>query len=623
MSILSSASPFIPNISDLGALAAVLVVAAAFVGLGLAAGARAASGDALLMSGWGGFVLIATLFGVASPQPLVWALYPLLGLGLVLLVWGLHGRGGEASVSGRLLLIGLPLLAVVAAASASQWDEFAHWLVNQKYLVENGTFPRRGLPESTTIFAAYPYGLPLVGFVASRLGGHFVENAGALFNTLLIVVLGRAVIRAFCAGAGRSDADVGWVGAALGVMAATVLNPTFVPKLVFTTYADWSTAVVVGVVVLTGGRLLEQAEPLTGRLDKAAGLQMGLALAVLVSLKQPNVLLAFLLLLGFALAALTGAAPLRMLIRIAPRVIGPPLIAYAAWRYHVLQHLPGREFSFMPLAEWLWADLGAILARMALIASKKGGYFGLMIVATGIATHAAGRALAGRPVSALGRLAIFVGVPFLGYNAFLYLAYVGSFGAGEGQNAASYWRYNTQLGGAALIFAATSAGVLHHRYASHLAIPKHVGTAVILVVLAAPVLLAPKIRFDLNPVTRYVRSIGSELAQRLSVGTRLAVFDPADNGKRALLLRYETARVAQVQRLAPNDPNSLDALRQSFAALQDAYLWVHVPTPTVAAALGVELAPGASYLLQFGGRGWTMTGSWPYPGYADPVIEDD
>lgn len=612
---------YVPGPTNLLALAAILLTVAAFIGIGRLLNRGDTPPEVLLISGWAATIIVATVFGVLTPWPLVWVLYPLLALGLSGWFGARLWRSDAAGDTGRLLAVGAPVLLVVAAASASQWDEFAHWLVNQRYLFEVGTFPRRGLPESTTIFAAYPYGLPIVGFMASRVLNIFVENAGALLNTLLILALGSAAVRTFRIMAEGGNGPLTWAQCALGFLVATALNPTFVPKLTFTTYADWSTAVVLGVALASGWRMIESS--VTGRDEeaRAAALQVGLAAALLVSLKQPNVILVLLLYAGLLIGSATAwRSHSAGAIALALRVLIPPLIVFAAWRYHVSMHLAGREFSFLPWDKWLWDDLGTIALRMLLIASKKGGYFGLMLVATGAAMWAFVRVLRGKALSPLGRLAVVVATVFVGYNGFLFVAYVGAFGTGEGLNAASYWRYNTQLGGAALIFAAAAAGELSRR--RPVIMPHSARATVLVVALLLPVVLAPKIRFDLNPVTRYVRSVGVDIGSSLQAGSRLLVIDPMDNGKRAMLLHYETYRAARVVRF-PESVDSPDAIRRAMAAFQDAYVWIHVPTPVLAQAFAQEMAPGSSYLLAPGTAGWSLSKAWPYPGYTDPVAEDD
>ncbi len=305
----SGLAPYLPGISGLLALAGTLALMLSFIGIGLLVDRSPVAGgpDTLLISGWGCVLLVATLFGAITAIPLIWALGPLLLIGFVAAVFPVTNRREHLSAALRILLIGAPLLLVVAAASASQWDEFAHWLINQRYLVEVGTFPRTGLPENSTIHAAYPYGLAIVGFLVSYLTGAFAENAGALFNTVLILAFALTVIRAFRGGTGLPDSPISWWHAGAGFLAVTLLNPSFVPKLAFTTYADWPTAVVFGISTWVAWRMVEMLSVEPSRAVPAAR-QLGLALVVLVGLKQPNLILALLLLAGLGAAVVLSPA---------------------------------------------------------------------------------------------------------------------------------------------------------------------------------------------------------------------------------------------------------------------------------------------------------------------------
>jgi hypothetical protein len=378
-----------------------------------------------------------------------------------------------------------------------------------------------------------------------------------------------------------------------------------------------------GVAAILAWRIVEMLA--VGERHRAIGdsLPLGFVLALTVGLKQPNVILVGLLLVGMSLViALGPRLQGRDWMRLGLRAALPTLVVYVAWRHHVAQHIPGREFGFLPFEAWLWDALAAVLGRMALIASKKGGYFGLMLLAAGVAAYTLACVRAGA-LSPVRRLAVLVATVFLGYNAFLYVAYIGAFGRGEGQSAASYWRYNTQLGGMALVFGAALAGLLWRRVSPRIGHRAWIRPVFVAVVLLAQPAFGSKIRFDLNPVTRYVRSVGADMAAVLPPAARLIVIDPADNGKRALLLRYELAGRARVERLQDAVSDEPMALRRALGSAVGAYLWVHVPTPVLSEALDATLSPLSSYLVESTTSGWRVVRSWPYPGYTDPVAEDD
>ena len=95
----------------------------------------------------------------------------------------------------RILVLALPLLALVTAMVASQWDEFTQWLPNARYIWEIDVFPRTGFPDTRSAAPGYPYGLAIVIYMTSLIARSFVENAGAMFNLLLLLCFALIVAR--------------------------------------------------------------------------------------------------------------------------------------------------------------------------------------------------------------------------------------------------------------------------------------------------------------------------------------------------------------------------------------------------------------------------------------------
>jgi len=58
------------------------------------------------------------------------------------------------------------------------------------------------------------------------------------------------------------------------------------------------------------------------------------------------------------------------------------------------------------------------------------------------------------------RLAIIAATVFLGHNLFLFFAYISIFGKNDALRAASYWRYNMQLGMIGVAFSTYGLAVL-------------------------------------------------------------------------------------------------------------------------------------------------------------------
>lgn len=618
-------SVYLPTAVGLLGLAATLLVFAALLGVGSLAMPGKLRPEGCFAAGYGLVLLVITVVGTATMLPLTWLYGVFLVTGVLGFQWFLRRAGAGSAELGRAVLLSLPLLLLLAGASASQWDEFANWLPKHRYLLEFDNFPRAGMPPSLSILPAYPDGLPLIGYFVGRTTGFFVENAGALFNSLLIAIAGLLVARNVAAGASGTLAPppLSWGYIALGLLAVTGLNPTFVPKLVFTAYLDWTTAVMLALMAIAGWRAIEALAVEDSTTARQEALIAGLAMAALVDLKQPNLLLAGLVVAGLGLALLQiPGRPIRAALRLLPVIVVPAAVTYFAWRLFVKANFERGEFAFLPFDEWLWDYVWVIAGRMAKIAVTKGGYFGLMLILTGIALRSYWR-----PSGPFGRLAVIVAAIFVGYNAFLYVAYVGAFGLGEGPYAASYWRYNTQLGVLGVAAAAYGIGILWRRRADHpLAwwISSRAASLVaVALVLAAPIAQAGRLRFDINPARSFARSVGVEVATLLPPDSSLAVIDRLDNGIWAFYIRYELGRRAIVSGLVGGTVADPDALRRAFAEQPTlSYIWVHVPEPAIEAAVGVPLEPKNSHLLARAGDRWQLIKSWPWPGYDDPHLYD-
>ena len=143
------------------------------------------------------------------------------------------------------------------------------------------------------------------------------------------------------------------------------------------------------------------------------------------------------------------------------------------------------------------------------------------------------------------------------------------------------------------------------------------GKAVILLALIFPIVMAPKLRFDLRAPKIYVRSVSHELVRLLPEGARVIIVDPLDAGFYAKLMRYMLYRHVLVVRSLQYNP-SADAIQNAVTETQPAYAWIHTQTDAVRGIFGAPLPPGRSYLMKKEAIGWRLIESWPYPGYALP-----
>jgi hypothetical protein len=614
-------SPFSPSLAQFGGLTAVILVAIGFLAIGsLCAGRqRIAEGD--LVYGWALVSASFTVFGMVGIGGFT-ALAVILGLlALVAAILAIRrdGRLGPAGAA-RLLLLGLPLLILGASMTATQWDELTNWLPNARYLVEYDFYPRTGQPASPSVFPAYPYGLPLVVFFASRLTTVFVENAGSLFNVLLYLSMGLFVARLVSETVqSRPDAhaphrssvsvNMGWGLCAFAGLVATALNPTYVSRLVFSNYADAPTAVTVGFAATLAWFMLNALSDGDEQGARSYAWQSGLALTAAIGLKQVN--LVFLIAMMIGLSAVVLRDPTirwAAFAKVLPRLIILPLVIYLTWRFYVSLHLSGGELSFRPLSGWFFVEIPDILARMLLVASKKGGYFGIMTVVVILALR-----VFWRPQTPYHRLLVITALMFLAYNGFLLLSYVAVFGKHDALRAGSYWRYNTHLGGVCLIVAAYSLALLWRRYVTR-PLPQLTSAFAIILVLLLPLAMGKKLRFDLHPRYAYARTTAIDIASRLSPSDRLLLVDPIDDGQYLVIMRFWLHGSAAVAGEINSWTKPTAALiRKTLSTSKASHVWVYGATPAVLAGLSVPLAPNYSYLLGGKSGAWTIVAQWPHP----------
>ncbi|MGB0631216.1 MAG: hypothetical protein ACPGRZ_11020 [Alphaproteobacteria bacterium] len=570
------------------------------------------------------FSWMAVGFWVSVPAAAVW-------------IWRrdmpLNDQKSRLGLLARILLLSLPILLPVSAMQASQWDEFSQWLFNALYIYKFDAFPQIGLPDSPSVSPAYPHGNQLFAYLVSHASGTFVEMSVAFGNVLLLLALAPVYLAMVGFGAKIPPGQMkGWFAAALGILGVTVLSATFVQKLVFTAYADTSTAVLMGVLGVLFWRLLNDLAEDAGNSVTLAW-QFALASALFINLKQANmVLLVILLVAGFAIVLRDPHIRVGKFVRYLPVMLALPLVVYFCWRFHVAENLTGREFSLLPRENWLDDQAFDILARMLSIASKKGAYFGMMLAISiaGLWCFLTGRG--GR----YGRLLFITGAVFLGYWIFLWAMYIAAFGVYEGTRAASFWRYNVQLGLLGALTAAIALGMLYERrilprLAGRLRLRAGLCALVVLGVIITPLAANYKIRIDLRPQIEHMRMAGQDMAQIIPAGAALAVFDPKGQGFADMIVKYE------VLGFSTSDPAPKFVYRISSAAsswkdiaprLEEhdvSHVWVHQAVDWYAPGFGLRnlRKDGSTLVAKSDDGSWRIEKFWPYDGYTDPYSLPD
>ena len=592
-----------------------VIVAVVWLGLsvlGAAIGGRERERYADPIFGWAVAALVFTLAGVFVALP-----FTFLAIGLALAAAGsavfIYRRDGSIYPASALKmgLLAIPLILLSSAMVASQWDEFSHWLPSSRFLFESDAFPTAANPETGASFPAYPYGWPLMNYLSSRLAGRFVENTGGMFNVLLLLTFGLLIAKIIRRGlgdvAGRAP---GWALIALGGLAVTLLNPTFVQKLVLTAYSDGPTAATVGFAGVLGWFMLDALAAGEKSRARRLALQMGLIMLVMINIRQANLVLFVMLTGGVAVAGWRDPTiRLAELARLLPLMIVPPLLIFLVWRFHVSSGLSGAEFTVGAVSDWLIGNIPEILARMLLILSKKGAYLVMALTAIGF-----GVAGFFRVRGSFDRLAIIVAFVLLGYNAFLLFAYVTTFGEVEGLRAASYWRYNTHVGLLALAFAAFGLAKLWHATVPARMSTKGLGWLAVVLIVAAPVIFSGKLRFDKEQPKPHFRLVATQLAAELTPGTSIIVLDPRGSGESFIITKFELGKTVKIAGfLSAFQDTRPERLRELMARANPTNILSHSVTQSVPTVFGADIEPGSSYLLGGGDGAWEIVKTWPHP----------
>lgn len=513
----------------------------------------------------------------------------------------------------KIILLSLPLLLLTSAMTGSQWDEFSHWLLTPRLLLELDLFPTGETSYRGGSFPAYPYAWSFIIYWASLVSGRLVESAGPMSNVFLLLICGALFVRLIQDGLGQSakKADASWTLCAMGVLAAIPFNSTFAQKVALTAYADTSSAIAVAFSGIIGWKMLNAlAEQKTNDAIRLSW-GVGMVFMVLVNLKQATPVLFVLVAVSiFIVGLIDSKIKFRDLLRIVPGLIIPPLVIYISWRYYVSLELSRQEFVIRPFSGWFIKELPEIIWRMLVVLSKKGLYLALLIAVTGFGIRGLFRMK-----TPLDRLAVITGGVMLGYNAFLLFSYVAAFGKYEALRAASMWRYNMHLGLLGTGFAVYGLSLLWKGSKRHEWKRKNPVWAPVVLLVAAQFIFAEKFRFDkVQPVPHY-RYVSKDLREILFPPDKMIIVDLKGTGESGTIANYELKgrRIVKGVRSVFHSHTVL-TLTKMVSEPSTSHLLVHSFSPDLLEALGMELEENGSYLLKKDDQEeWSVLKKWPYP----------
>jgi len=512
----------------------------------------------------------------------------------------------------RMLVLAAPLLILVSAMQGSQWDEFSHWLTGQAYLLRVDAFPGEGRPTSAASYAGYPYGWQILGYLPSRLAGVHIESAAPLLNILLLLTLGRVAIGWVLRYREQTIHDLTispWVIAGLAGLSVTLINPTFVQKVILTAYADSATSTSLALGFVFGILALKRFEENDSAAAWRAAAISALCLSILVTLKQSTLELFLLALIGLTAFGVTGGwARITKTITTVGLISIPGFVLYFAWRAYVANNLAGEEFSFLPFDEWNIDLIPTILMTMSHVLLKKSAY----LLAVLIAVFWGARILFER--TSANRFMLAVSLIFVGHITFLFLCYVAVFSGHEARTAASFWRYNQQLGGFAVLVMVVTLGLVIFHYGERFNFKRLRYVPLVLLVLA-PFLAAHKLRFDADPIYHHYRAVGSDMINYVEQGQTVFLLDPKGSGESALISQFETSALSiSYPYLSVYHDHSATGIANFWKGAAGHLVLIHSVTPELNEALGQSFDVNTSYLVRANVDGTPdVIASWPWP----------
>jgi hypothetical protein len=598
------------------------------------------------------FVVGGALFG--APLTYVAAALGMVGLaGLALIAQGSFEDGSWRATS-RVLVLAVPFLLIAAANGPSTPDGFSTWLPNIDYLYRHDHFPSLKLPNYGSERPGVPYAMAYVGYVVSLLTGRVSETAGIVWNALLLVAVGALAADIVASQIQRRqneklDRDLEpaeeWGVAGVGLLAATMFNPSFVPRFFLTNDDDGAvgsvTAVAIAAIMLWLSA--ETRKTRDERLMLVAA--VGFCCAAMVQLRQDG-----LTLFALVFIAAVAATPLERLVgrRVSPMMLllmlPPPLLAALVWREYQVFQIPDEALAVLNPVDWHWAALPATAWSMLLVALSKIGYSAVMVLLLGFALAVADAPEMFTPFQRTGVvMGAVLGIAKLATLVVLYL--VGDYTPEQAAAAAGFWRYLVQIG-PALVVAAIP--LIPPRLWTLQPAGRLLCAAAPLLMLVLPLVSVRYLRVDQPRAshTPYLLGVAHEIAGLIGPAPQITLIDPDDpNGDTASLavVRYELQiapnrrprlqqdkPVPEVGFIAGAPPLHLLAagvmprdaalghppdFRAKDMANQLAapFVWFRDGGPVASQMSGLQLEPGASYLISHHDGATDLVKSWPFP----------
>ncbi len=596
---------FLPSWLQLGGLLGVLFAGAVLWLSGRVIAFGRGTAELHLFAGWGALSLMLTLWGVVTQGSLRWpALLFVLLAAIAVAAPRLRPSREDAVAVSRVIVLALPIWLIMLAVEPALPDTFTNFLPNAVYVFDHGFFPADDRAPAFAVWPAFPYNQPLATYLATLFLPQFPPGALVHFNILLQVMLGLLFARQLRPRAADFAAAPSWSSCAGGLLLVMALNPGFVPRIDFTSYAEPALTVGVAIVGWLAASILGKLAGEGGEAGEARAelVLLSASLVALVGTKQVGIVLAFGLMLGMTALALADRRIARgpALAAIVAAAL-PALLLWAVWRWYVLTHFAAGELKLLPPSAWQFDILPITFTNILRAIAEKPVFFTMIALVIVLAIG-----LARRVLSTGTRLLLLTIALFAVYNGFLVLVYVIHMGPVAGEAAHSYFRYMTHVSLLAVLALTVTARewALARRPAIAAAGGgRWVAAALVVLALLAPVGFAKRLRFDLQMPQPLIRDLARDIAGAVADGERLALLMPGDNGSDSLMLRAALE-------LTPPRRRGLDIYDVSSVA---GGLEAAVKRGYVKAVVSCAAPANEAQLLAYDGTGWRVEKSWPYP----------
>jgi hypothetical protein len=599
------------------------VVACLAVFVGLAALGRTLRRDKNFMPqdilcGWGVAAAFMTLAAISFPQPLTAAAVIVFAAMLIAILLAIREKY-FTNIFWIFLLIPVPvILFAINAGGIGKWDDFSHWVPNAFYIFQHNGVPGYQMPPAHSVWPGYPYALPFLTYLASRLAGGFLMSGGAMMNFLMLAAFAAQLTlihRTSAGAAGVSLSRLGYLGFAL--LAVTLLNPNFNASFTMTSQGDTATMVVVGflgLMLLDLSALLAQNAQGAVRRQLAQICVLGI---LLVLIKQSNLALLGLLVIGFVCVGWKHGR-LKASLICGFVILSAAMLWRSLWQHHVDMQIAGNGFAMRPLHDWRWDLAPALLRSMGLEAAKKSGCFSLILIAVGAAL-----VNLFRPSSRLRDFTIITGAVCGGYIVFLMVCYVGSsFSEQEIRRAASFYRYSTQLGLLTIALVWMAAPSLTQKWRNAPALLRLMSVrgvkqaACIFALIALPLSLLVRVAVLIavpNEAMCQLRAEAQHIVAMLPPDARLAVIEPETDGMMTYVTNFELSLHEQPMQAGPKvawgvNSFNIDTLQSRIGEIEGSTpdvnaVYIRQTTNAFPAIADVDSRQG-SRLLVWNGSAW-------------------